>query len=416
MPTEKTSTSVSRSHGRVRCRSIHPAQMSTTGLPSTLDRDRGAELAALAEVVCERVAHRREALVAAAEDLRHVGHGAIVVAASPRRGSRPRQMVDCIRFRRRYDARQMHRASLPSRLTGFATAALCTMALAVLATPAAWGATTVGQVAPGGVTNTCGGATTFIQNATAAASPSYVIPAGGGVITSWNTMANSTADRKMALKVVRRQSATNFLVIGGDAENADGQRVQHLQGPVPVLEGDILAAYYSTAGTSCEYPAAVGDNTRYESGSHPEPPVGTTLATNVQDGNFRVNIAAVLEPDADGDGFGDESQDLCPTNATTQLTCPVPRARHKRPERQRFPDGSGQSALGAEIRDHHHRRDLGVRKRQCDRLRQVAQESRGRRDRCPWIGYRRPAGCRAGATALHQDRQAAAAKGPPSPH
>jgi ribosomal protein S8E len=36
-----------------------------------------------------------------------------------------------------------------------------------------------------------------------------------------------------------------------------------------------------------------------------------------------VNLSAVLEPDADGDGYGDVTQDLCPTNAATHDACPT---------------------------------------------------------------------------------------------
>ncbi len=36
-----------------------------------------------------------------------------------------------------------------------------------------------------------------------------------------------------------------------------------------------------------------------------------------------VPVSAVLEPDADNDGFGDETQDKCPQSAATQLECPV---------------------------------------------------------------------------------------------
>jgi hypothetical protein len=32
-------------------------------------------------------------------------------------------------------------------------------------------------------------------------------------------------------------------------------------------------------------------------------------------------VAGSIEPDADGDGFGDETQDKCPTQATTQGPC-----------------------------------------------------------------------------------------------
>jgi Ca2+-binding RTX toxin-like protein len=52
-------------------------------------------------------------------------------------------------------------------------------------------------------------------------------------------------------------------------------------------------------------------------------PVGAT-------GNFAElsggiwDISAQLEPDADGDGFGDETQDQCPTDPSTQGPCPAP--------------------------------------------------------------------------------------------
>ncbi len=39
-------------------------------------------------------------------------------------------------------------------------------------------------------------------------------------------------------------------------------------------------------------------------------------------GDRAVLINADVEPDADGDGFGDETQDACPTDAGTQGTCP----------------------------------------------------------------------------------------------
>lgn len=37
-----------------------------------------------------------------------------------------------------------------------------------------------------------------------------------------------------------------------------------------------------------------------------------------------VNVSAVLEADTDGDGFGDETQDQCPTDPSTQGPCPTP--------------------------------------------------------------------------------------------
>ena len=39
--------------------------------------------------------------------------------------------------------------------------------------------------------------------------------------------------------------------------------------------------------------------------------------------NFEPMISANVEPDADSDGYGDETEDGCPSNAATQGACPV---------------------------------------------------------------------------------------------
>ena len=50
----------------------------------------------------------------------------------------------------------------------------------------------------------------------------------------------------------------------------------------------------------------------------------------------RVNISAVLEPDVDGDQYGDLTQDLCPQSRLTQAACPAPDTTvTKQPKRRR---------------------------------------------------------------------------------
>ena len=39
---------------------------------------------------------------------------------------------------------------------------------------------------------------------------------------------------------------------------------------------------------------------------------------------FRLNVSATVEPDADGDGYGDVTQDTCPSRATSQGDCQPP--------------------------------------------------------------------------------------------
>ena len=58
-----------------------------------------------------------------------------------------------------------------------------------------------------------------------------------------------------------------------------------------------------------------------------DPAVSTDFGgANLQAG-MRVNISAVLEPDVDGDLFGDLTQDLCPQSKLTQAACPAPTPR-----------------------------------------------------------------------------------------
>jgi Ca2+-binding RTX toxin-like protein len=68
-----------------------------------------------------------------------------------------------------------------------------------------------------------------------------------------------------------------------------------------------------------------GDEVRYFQ-SATEPPKGSTQTTTTTLFGTRILVAANVEPDSDRDGFGDETQDQCPTNASIQGPCPQPAA------------------------------------------------------------------------------------------
>jgi hypothetical protein len=55
---------------------------------------------------------------------------------------------------------------------------------------------------------------------------------------------------------------------------------------------------------------------------NPAPPPGGAQDGNFPSGDTTLAVAADVETDADGDEFGDETQDGCPTDATTQGACP----------------------------------------------------------------------------------------------
>jgi hypothetical protein len=94
---------------------------------------------------------------------------------------------------------------------------------------------------------------------------------------------------------------------------------------VPVRQGDQLAidgtnvwATYNSGGSQFSYtyapPLVAGQGPR-----------GSNTATG------ELLVAAVVEPDADGDGFGDETQDPCPTQPATQGPCPTGQTDQTRP-------------------------------------------------------------------------------------
>lgn len=97
---------------------------------------------------------------------------------------------------------------------------------------------------------------------------------------------------------------------------------------IPVQGGEVVGATFQGAGSGCLF-AVPGTANRMRNQSN-DPAPGTTQAYNVA--IARANVAASLEPDADRDNFGDETQDGCPTNASTQLACPATgqRARARR--------------------------------------------------------------------------------------
>ena len=71
------------------------------------------------------------------------------------------------------------------------------------------------------------------------------------------------------------------------------------------LGGDLPVAYHSPgAGVLNQYSSTTGE----------EPP-------NITEEDAELLLQAEVEPDADHDGFGDETQDGCPTNPLTQAPC-----------------------------------------------------------------------------------------------
>jgi hypothetical protein len=152
-----------------------------------------------------------------------------------------------------------------------------------------------------------------------------------GVITEWLVNANINVESggKLAtefprlfqqrLIVVRSEGLGAFKVIGeaaGGALNLHGTntyltRIPVQQGDYIGLAGDPYAAYCTTENAADTFAYAVGGT-----------PVGSTFAVESKAG-LQVPVVARIEPDVDGDGYGDETQDQCPQSAAYQTACPV---------------------------------------------------------------------------------------------
>ncbi|MBS1892899.1 MAG: hypothetical protein JST59_16510 [Actinobacteria bacterium] len=151
-----------------------------------------------------------------------------------------------------------------------------------------------------------------------------------GVITEWTVNTNIAVESEGKLVgefprvlqqrlLVLRAEGELFKVIGeaaGGPLNLKGSNTYNAR--VPVQAGDYLGIAGNPFTAWCEtkepgdtYAAATGGT-----------PVGSVFRVERSSG-LQVPITARIEPDADGDGYGDETQDQCPQSAAYQTPCPV---------------------------------------------------------------------------------------------
>jgi len=100
---------------------------------------------------------------------------------------------------------------------------------------------------------------------------------------------------------------------------ADQNAIQEFPARISVQAGDRVAI--DSADSSSSY----SDNGSPKQVRFVPPLVdGQSARLQTEHDNKELLVQAVIEPDADRDGFGDETQDRCPTNGTTAGVCPAP--------------------------------------------------------------------------------------------
>jgi hypothetical protein len=218
-------------------------------------------------------------------------------------------------------------------------AILACSALLVCAAPA-HAATQIGMTATSDPNN-CVPNSEWLQKdvgTTPGFTPSYDVPALGGVITSWSTLPASGTGLGAQLKVYRATSdPATWTVVGASASKTlTGDTLNTFNTRIPVAAGDRIGIRTgSFGGGPCDFPYVAMDPNQlgpgydiwfFQSMSDPtfNPPPGSDVTFVDDTTEELVNVAAVVEPDADGDGFGDETQDHCPGVAGSNNGCPPP--------------------------------------------------------------------------------------------
>jgi hypothetical protein len=170
----------------------------------------------------------------------------------------------------------------------------------------------------------------LISVAHGAESPLPVAAPVSGVITQWTVNADFEGIKpeeeeiyghlyRQTLNVYRPAGGKSYTLVGeavGGLLNFHGAATYDTR--IPVNAGDLLglgggiSLVCETANPSDKIAAAFKSLT-----------VGSTAEFSLEFPEAQLPVSAKIEPDVDGDGYGDETQDKCPLSAAYQTPCPV---------------------------------------------------------------------------------------------
>jgi hypothetical protein len=140
-----------------------------------------------------------------------------------------------------------------------------------------------------------------------------------GVVTRWKVNHGSFETHLVRLKVARPAGETGkFLITGESSSERTVKGTNEFDTRIPVQAGDRFGVYSPTQAPLC---ATISLDDRWAA-LNGEADVGST-ANFLVGPDARVPVSVTIEPDADGDGFGDETQDKCPLIASLSDCPPI---------------------------------------------------------------------------------------------
>jgi hypothetical protein len=159
---------------------------------------------------------------------------------------------------------------------------------------------------------------TAIQLSRASSRPEPLAVPADGVLTKWRVNATIPlpGEFPLALRVFRPLEGNRFAIVAGSGTETAGAGINLFDARIPVRAGD----RFGTAGKVLYCDSAESGDLIGRVGSILAP--GGDSEFDNQEEQRLVAVTGIVEPDADGDGFGDETQDLCTISAARQDPCP----------------------------------------------------------------------------------------------
>lgn len=194
------------------------------------------------------------------------------------------------------------------------------LAMSLITASGASAAVEVGSNCLGG--NTPGAGDTLVPTVRVSGNPLPLAAPSGGVVTRWKSLSGISTSIPEKLKVLRPGSSPkSFAVVGESSYQDVAPGPNAFETRIPVQAGDRFGLYSPPPDGNSIYCGTgnPGDKMGFVEYDL-RPGVGAEFS---EIAGSDVPVVAVIEPDRDADGYGDESQDGCPQSAAYQGPCPT---------------------------------------------------------------------------------------------
>lgn len=138
------------------------------------------------------------------------------------------------------------------------------------------------------------------------------------MITTWAFQADSSPPQPVKFKVGRPAGGNDYKVVGTSASvSPTANVVNTYQTRIPVQAGDQIGLFTGTGGGCVSIAPAGNEVSFFAADLSPGDPTKTFTTVDQR----LLDVSARLEPDADNDGYGDETQDCAPNDPNVHTGC-----------------------------------------------------------------------------------------------